>query len=80
MWLHLSNNQAEISTVTLLHDRFAVACRSETSPMAAQRTLTECQGHPVAQPRGDSPLGGTLEPQRTFDMLGDQAHSCQKEQ
>ena len=79
MWFRLSTNPAEISTVTVLHNRFAVACRSETSPMAAQRTLTKCERHPVAQPRGDSPLGRTLEPQRTFDTLADQAHTCQKE-
>ncbi|OGN97016.1 MAG: hypothetical protein A2Z77_08015 [Chloroflexi bacterium RBG_13_51_36] len=79
MWFHLSNTQAEISTVALLHNRFAAACKSETSPTATQRTLTKCPRHPIIRPGGDSPLGGTRERQQTLDMLADQAHTCQKE-
>jgi hypothetical protein len=79
MWFHLSNIQAEISSLTLLRNRFAAACKSETSPMAAQRTLTKCPRHPIIRLGSDSPLGGTLERQQTFDMLADQAQTCQKE-
>lgn len=79
MSFHLSNTQAEISTVTLLHNRFAAACKSQTSPMAAQRTLTKCQRHPIIRPVGDSRLGGTLEQRQTFDMLSDKTRTCQRE-
>jgi hypothetical protein len=36
MWLHLTSTQAEISTVILLHNRFAAACKSDISPIAAR--------------------------------------------
>lgn len=80
MWFHLSDIQAEMSTVTVLHDRLAAACKSDTSRMAAQRTLTKCQRHIVIRSGGDSPLSRTVERRQTLYMLSNKAHTCQKEQ
>ena len=43
MRLDLDNTQAEISTVTLPHNKVGAARKSETSPVAADRILTKCQ-------------------------------------
>ena len=80
MWFHLSNTQAEISSVAALHNRLAAACKSETSRIAAQRTLTKCQRHTVIRPGGDFPLSGTVERRQILYMLSNKAHTCQKEQ
>ena len=80
MWFHLSSVQAEISTVALLHDGLAAACESEASPSAAQRTLTECPRRTVISPEGDAQFSGALERRHAFDILADQAHTCQKGQ
>ncbi len=80
MRFHLSNIQAEISTATVLHNRFAAGCKSETSRMAGQRTLAKCQGHTVTRPGGDSPLSGTVERRQTLHMFSDKANTCQREQ
>jgi hypothetical protein len=80
MGLHLSNTQAEICAVTLPHNRVAAACKSETSPMAAQRTLAKRQRQFIMQPVADSLSGRTVEQRQTFCMLSDKAHTCQKEQ
>jgi hypothetical protein len=80
MWFHLGNTRAEISTVTLLPNRITAARKSETSPMAAQRTLARCQTHPIIQPVADSLSGKTVERLQNFDIPRDQVHTCQKEQ
>jgi hypothetical protein len=47
--------------------------------MAARRTLTKRQRQLIMQPVADSLSGRTVEQVQTFDMLPDQARTCQKE-
>lgn len=51
----------------------------ETYTIAAQRTLAKRQRQFIMQPVADSLSGRTVERRQTFDMLPDQAHTCQKE-
>ena len=78
-WRHLSSTQAEISSLTLPHNRVAAACKPEPSPMAAQRTFNKGQPQSVRQPMANSVFTGTMEQRETFHMLSDKAHTCQKE-
>jgi len=79
MWFLLGGTRAAVSTVTLVHDSFSAACKPQTSPVTAQRTLTKCRRHPVIQPGDGSQFGETPERQQTLDLLPDQAQTCQKE-
>jgi hypothetical protein len=78
MWLDLDDIQADTSSLSLAHNRVAAACKSETSPMAAQRTFTNGRRPPVMQPVANSRSAEFWSNDRrsTCFQIG---HKCQKE-